>query len=138
MTPPHLRYDASMNASRRVLLVALAALAVALALGVAPVAAQKMPPGFRVTYNVDKTGPTNAELSGQVYNDNSMDAVDVYVNVEAVDGGGKVVAQGIPYVGIVRSRSSAAFKAKVPVVPNATGFQVGINSFRFSLGRESP
>jgi hypothetical protein len=41
-------------------------------------------------------------------------------------------------VGIVRSRSSAPFKAKVPVVPNATGFQVGINSFRFSLGRESP
>ena len=124
-----------MTASPRVLLVALA---VALALGVAPVAAQKIPPGFRVTYNVDKTGPTNVELSGQVYNDNPMDAVDVYVNAEAVDSGGKVVAQGIPYVGIVRSRSSASFKARVPVVPNATGFKVGINSFRFSLGRESP
>jgi hypothetical protein len=135
VTPPHLRYHASVTASRRVLLVALA---VALALGVAPVAAQKIPPGFRVTYNVDKTGPTNVELSGQVYNDNNMDALDVYVNAEAVNGAGKVVAQGIPYVGIVRSRSSAPFKAKVPVVPNATGFQVGINSFRFSLGRESP
>jgi len=134
VTSPHVRYHASVTASRRVLLAVL----VALAFCVAPVAAQKIPPGFRVTYNVDKTGPTNAELSGQVYNDNGMDAVDVYVNVEAVDGGGKVVAQGIPYVGIVRSRSSAAFKAKVPVVPNATGFQVGINSFRFSLGRESP
>jgi len=121
--------------SSRVLLVALA---VALTLGVAPVAAQKVPPGFRVTYNVDKTSPTNVELSGQVYNDNNMDAVDVYVKAEAVDTTGKVVAQGIPYVGIVRSRSSAPFKAKVPVVPNATGFQVGINSFRFSLGRESP
>ena len=124
-----------MIASSRVLLVALA---VALMLGVAPVAAQKAPPGFRVTYNVDKTSPTNVELSGQVYNDNNMDAVDVYVKAEAVDNTGKVVAQGIPYVGIVRSRSSAPFKAKVPVVPNATGFQVGINSFRFSLGRESP
>jgi hypothetical protein len=132
---PHLRYHASVTALRRVLLVALA---VALALGVAPVAAQKVPPGFRVTYNVDKTAATNVELSGQVYNDNNMDAVDVYVNVEAVDGAGKVVAQGIPYVGIVRSRNSAPFKAKVPLVPNATGFQVGINSFRFSLGRESP
>src|SRR5204863_5685622 len=109
VTPPHLRYHASMTASRRVLLVALA---VALALGVAPVAAQKMPPGFRVTYNVDKTGPTNAELSGQVYNDNSMDAIDVYVKAEAVDGAGKVLAQGIPYVGVVRSRSSASFKAR--------------------------
>jgi len=129
------RYHATVTASRRVLLVVLAA---ALALCVAPVEAQKLPPGFRITHNVDKTTPTNVELSGQVYNDNSVDATDVYVKVEAVDGAGKVVAQGIPYVGVVRSRSSAPFKAKVPVVPNATGFQVGINSFRFSLGRESP
>ena len=123
-----------MTSSRRALLVVLAT---ALAIGVAPVAAQT-PTGFRVVYHVDKTGPTHVELSGQVYNDNNNDAVDVYVNAEAIDGSGKAVAQGIPYVGVVRSRSSAPFKARVPVVPNATAFRVGINSFRFSLGRESP
>src|SRR5262249_21886467 len=129
-------YHASVTASRRLPLLVFAA---ALALCVAPVGAQqKLPPGFRVTYNVDKTTATNVELSGQVYNDNAMDAIDVYMKAEAVDSAGKVVAQGIPYVGVVRSRSSSSFKAKVPVVPNATGYQVGINSFRFSLGRESP
>jgi hypothetical protein len=105
---------------------------------VAPAAAQRNAPGFRVVYNVDKTGPTHVELSGHVYNDNPADAMDVYVSAEAVDSSGKVVAEGIPYVGVVRSRSSAPFKARVPVVPNATGFRVGINSFRLSLGRESP
>jgi hypothetical protein len=124
-----------MISLRRALLVVLAALLVT---GVAPATAQKIPAGFRVTYNVDKTGPTHVELSGQVYNDNAVDATDVYVSAEAVDSSGKVVAEGIPYVGSVRSRSSAPFKARVPVVPNATAFRVGINSFRFALGRESP
>ena len=72
-----------MIASSRVLLVALA---VALTLGVAPVAAQKAPPGFRVTYNVDKTSPTNVELSGQVYNDNNMDAVVASITTSALPG----------------------------------------------------
>ncbi|PYM91504.1 MAG: hypothetical protein DME04_19000 [Candidatus Rokuibacteriota bacterium] len=124
-----------MIALRRALLVVLAAVLVTV---VAPAPAQQIPAGFRVTYNVDKTGPTHVELSGQVYNDNNVDVTDVYVSAEAVDSSGKVVAQGIPYVGSVRSRSSAPFKARVPVVPNATAFRVGINGFRFALGRESP
>ena len=134
VTPPFLRYHARVIGSRRALLVGLAVLV----LGAAPAAAQKPAPGFRVTYNVDKTGPTHVELSGQVFNDNTADAIDVYVSAEAVDSSGKVVAEGIPFVGVVRSRSSAPFKARVPVVPNASAFRVGINSFRLSLGRESP
>jgi hypothetical protein len=101
--------------------------------------AAQTPSTLRVTHNVDKTGPTFTELSGWVFNDGPLDAIDVYVNAAAVDGSGKVLAQGIPYVGAVPSRGSVPFKARVPVVAGTTGFRVGINSFRFGMGRtESP
>ena len=103
----------------------------------APVAAQA-PTSLRVTHTVDKTGPTSTELSGRVYNDGTVDVVDVYVNAAAVDQSGKVLAQGIPYVGPIPARGSAPFKARVPVVPGATGYRVGINSFRFAFGRDAP
>jgi len=103
-----------------------------------PVAAQT-PSSLRVTHSVDKTGPTSAELSGRVFNDGQVDVIDVYVNAAAVDQAGKVLAQGIPYVGTVPARGSAPFKARVPVVPGAASYRVGINSFRFAFGgRESP
>ncbi len=103
----------------------------------APIAAQT-PSNLRVVHSVDKAGPTTAELSGRVYNDGPVDVIDVYVNAAAVDQSGKVLAQGIPYVGMVPSRGSAPFKARVPVVPGATAYRVGINSFRFAFGRDAP
>lgn len=110
----------------------------ALLAGAAPVAAQTAA-SLRVTHTVDKTGPTTVELSGHVYNDGSVDVIEVYVNAAAVDQSGKVLAQGIPYVGTVPARGSAPFKARVPVVPGATGYRVGINSFRFAFGgRDAP
>jgi hypothetical protein len=122
---------------RRALLVSLViALAV---VSVDRIAAQAPSTTLRVTHSVDKTGPTFAELSGWVYNDGAIDAIDVYVNAAAIDGSGKVLAQGIPYVGSVPARGSVPFKARVPVVAGATGYRVGINSFRFGMGRpESP
>ena len=94
---------------------------------------------LRVTHSVDKTGPTAAELSGRVFNDGAVDVIDVYVNAAAIDGSGKVLAQGIPYVGSVPARGSTPFKARVPSVPGATSYRVRINSFRFQMGRtESP
>ena len=103
----------------------------------APVAAQT-PSTLRVVHTVDKTSPPTAELSGRVYNDGSVDVIDVYMNAAAIDQSGKVLAQGIPFVGTVPARGSAPFKARVPVVAGATGYRVGINSFRFAFGRESP
>ena len=105
--------------------------------GVAPATAQ-IPSSLRVLHTVDKTTPPTAELSGRVYNDGSVDVIDVYVNVSAVDQAGKVLAQGIPYVGMVPARGSAPFKARVPVVPGTTSYKVGINSFRFAFGRDAP
>src|SRR5215510_15587222 len=118
---------------RRLVLCALLVAAAAI-----PVVAQP-PSSLRVTHTVDKTGPTSAELSGRVYNDGAVDVVDVYVNAAAIDSSGKVLAQGIPFVGSVAARGSTAFKARVPVVAGATGYRVGINSFHFGMGRsESP
>ena len=111
--------------------------AVVVAASAIPVAAQTTS-SLRVTHTVDKTGPTSAELSGRVFNDGGVDVVDVYVNASAVDQSGKVIAQGIPYVGMVPARGSAPFKARVPVVPGATGYRVGINSFRFASTRDAP
>ena len=106
----------------------------------APGSAQMtVPSTLRVTHSVDRTGPSSVELSGRVYNDGPIDVLDVYVNAAAVDASGKVLAQGIPFVGSVAARGSTAFKARVPIVPGATGYRVGINSFRFGMGRpESP
>ena len=106
--------------------------------GADPGSAQR-PDALRVTHRVETTGSTFSELSGWVFNDGQVDVVDVYVNVAAIDGAGKVLAQGIPYVGTVPARGSTPFKARVPVVQGATGYRVGINSFRFGMGRtESP
>jgi len=118
-------------------------LSIALALAVVmtvPSAAQiAVPQTLRVTHSVDKTGPTYVELSGRVVNDGQVDVIDVYVNAAAIDASGKVLAQGIPFVGSVPARGSTPFKARVPVVAGATSYRVGINSFRFGMPRaESP
>ena len=105
---------------------------------VAVPATAQTPSTLRVTHTVDKPGPPTAELSGHVYNDGTVDVLDVYVNASAVDQSGKVLAQGIPYVGPVPARGSAPFKARVPVVPGVAGYRVGINSFRFAQGRDAP
>jgi hypothetical protein len=124
----------SRRSWRRPLLVS-AVVSLILAAGV--VAAQT-PPSLRIVHNIDKPGPPHAEVSGRVYNDGTVDVVDVYVNVAAVDGAGKVLAQGIPYVGAVPARGSTPFKARVPAVAGTSSYRVGINSFRFAFGRESP
>jgi len=118
-------------------------LSIALALAVVmtvPSAAQiAVPQTLRVTHSVDKTGPTYVELSGRVVNDGQVDVIDVYVNAAAIDASGKVLAQGIPFVGSVPARGSTPFKARVPVVAGASSYRVGINSFHFGMPRtESP
>lgn len=114
---------------------ALAWLAVLVA-GATPALAQG---NFRITYNVDRSGPTHVQLVGEVFNDASIDVIDVYVSAEALDGSGKRLAQGLTWVGPIRARSSTSFSARVPVVRGTTGFKVTVNSFQYGLGRgESP
>lgn len=114
---------------------ALAWLAVLVA-GATPASAQA---NFRITYNVDRSNPTQVQLAGEVFNDAAVDVLDVHVSAEALDAAGKRVAQGITWVGSIRARSSASFSARVPAVRGATGFKVTVSSFQFGLGRgESP
>lgn len=121
---------------RRALLVSIV---IALSIVSGERSAAQAPSSLRVTHSVDKVGSSFVELSGLVFNDGAVDAVDVYVNAAAIDGSGKVLAQGIPYVGSVPAKASVPFKARVPVVAGATGYRVGINSARFMMGRtESP
>ena len=122
----------SSAAWRRILLCSIVVAAIAVS------APAQTPSNLRVVHTVDKATPPTAELSGRVYNDGTVDVIDVYVNAAAVDQSGKVLAQGIPYVGMVPARGSAPFKARVPIVPGATGYRVGINSFRFAFGRDAP
>ena len=122
----------SSAAWRRILLCSIVVAAIAAS------APAQTPSNLRVVHTVDMATPPTAELSGRVYNDGTVDVIDVYVNAAAVDQSGKVLAQGIPYVGMVPARGSAPFKARVPIVPGATGYRVGINSFRFAFGRDAP
>jgi hypothetical protein len=95
---------------------------------------------FRVTWSVEKTGPTHVELAGVVVNNSSQDALDVYVTAAAVDASGKILARGIAFVAPqIPARRSSEFSARVPNVPGTTVFRVSVSNFRFGLGRsESP
>lgn len=93
---------------------------------------------FRVTHNIDRTGPSHVELSGTVFNDAPTDAIDVYVTAQALDQAGRRVAQGVSWVGAVSRSSSAGFTAKIPAVPGTASYRVAVTSFRFVTVSQSP
>ena len=95
--------------------------------------------GFRVMHTVDRGNPGQTRISGTVFNDNRLDAVDVYVTAEALDASGKAVARGITFVSpAIASGRSASFSATVPTMPGATSFRARVSSFRFGAGLQSP
>lgn len=90
---------------------------------------------FRITWAVEKTGPVVTEVSGRVTNDARVDAIDVYITVEGLDEKGKVLARGLTHASsLLRASESAAFTAKVPVVPGIQSYRALVSSFRFGLG----
>ena len=114
-------------------LSAVAFVAVALAAGAA--SAQSTP--FRLTHVVEKGTQPQVTVTGRVFNDARVDAVDVYVTAEALDGSGKVVASGVSYVGGVPSGGSAAFLVKIPAARAASTFRVLVTSFRYGFAVQS-
>ncbi len=95
--------------------------------------------GFRVTHTADRSNPGQTRINGTVFNDNRLDAVDVYVTAEALDASGKTVARGITFVSpAIASGRSASFSATVPTMPGATSFRARVSSFRFGAGLQSP
>lgn len=124
-----------LTSARMRVAAALTCLAI-LAAGASPALAQE---SFNVTYQVDRSNPTQVQLVGRVYNGANVDAVDVYVTAEARDTSGKVLARGIAFVGpTVPAKTGVEFSARVPAVPGTATFRVTV-SFRYGLGRgESP
>ena len=116
--------------------VLAASLGVALPLLALPAHGQEP---FRVTYDHGQDEGGSIVVTGTVSNVGSRDVVDVYVTAAARNAAGKVVASGIAFVSsaIPRGRS-APFTAKIPRVEGIHDFHVGVSSFRYGGGQESP
>jgi hypothetical protein len=123
---------------RGTLVVALTFLVIAAGLGlsVEPARAQN---GFRVTYDVDRTRPERARVTGRVVNERSEDVFEVSVTAEALDAKGKVLSKGIAYVDSKISRGdSRAFSMSVPTVAGTTDFRVVVSTFRAGMAPQGP
>jgi hypothetical protein len=103
----------------------------------AAVAAQA---SFRVTFEVDRSQAARTRVTGVVFNDARVEALDVSITAEALDGAGKVVARGIAFVSPkIPEGGNASFEAIVPAPATATHFRVRVTRARFGLGRsQSP
>jgi hypothetical protein len=114
-------------------------LSAGLALALLATGAARAQENFRITYQVDRSNPAHARVTGWVFNDAPLDVLDVYVTAEALDSGGKVVARGIAFVASqIGNRGGAPFSATVPAMPGTSRFRVRVTSFRFGLGPQSP
>ena len=117
---------------------ALAVLVVAagLVLSVEPARAQN---GFRVTYDVDRTRPDRARVTGRVVNERSEDVFEVNITAEALDAKGKVLARGIAYVDSKIARGDGRpFSMRVPTVVGTANYRVVVSSFRAGFGPQGP
>jgi hypothetical protein len=115
----------------------LAVLLLSLALSVPSVAAAQ--DGFRITYEVDRTRPDRARLTGRVVNERAADVYEVSVTGEALDARGKVLARGITYVDSRITRGDGrAFSLSVPTTAAVTEFRVVVSSFRAAFGNQGP
>lgn len=93
---------------------------------------------FRLNYTVDRGNPSQAVVTGAVYNDARSEALDVVVTAEALDAESRVLATGVSYVGLVPERGVTRFTAKVPVSGPVRTFRVRVTSFRYGFASQSP
>ena len=101
-------------------------------LSVGPALAQN---GFRVTYDVDRTRPDRARVTGRVVNERAEDVFEVNMTAEALDAKGKVLARGIAYVDARIARGdSRSFSVSVPTVAGTSDFRVVVSGFKLSVG----
>jgi hypothetical protein len=95
--------------------------------------------GFRITYEVDRTRPDRARLTGKVVNERSDDVFEVNITAEALDAKGKVLARGISYVDSRIARGDGRpFSMSVPTVAGTTGFRVIVSSYRAGFSTQGP
>jgi hypothetical protein len=95
--------------------------------------------GFRITYDVDRSRPDRARLTGRVMNERADDVFEVNVTAEALDAKGKVLARGIAYVDSRIGRGDGRpFSLSVPTVPGTASFRVVVSSFRAGFSSQGP
>jgi hypothetical protein len=95
--------------------------------------------GFRITYEVDRSRPDRARLTGKVVNERSDDVFEVHITAEALDSKGKVLARGISYVDSRITRGDGrSFSMSVPTVAGTTNFRVIVSSYRAGLSNQGP
>jgi len=119
-----------------VIALALLVLTAGLGLSVEPARAQN---GFRVTYDVDRTRPDRARVTGRVVNERSEDVFEVNMTAEALDAKGKVLSKGIAYVDSKIGRGDGrSFSMSVPTLAGTTDFRVVVSSFRVGMAPQGP
>jgi hypothetical protein len=117
----------------------IAVLMCAVALGALGAAAALAQDGFRLTYDVDRTRPDRARVTGRVANERPEDVFEVSVTAEALDARGKVLARGITYVDSRIARGDGRpFSLSVPTVAGTTSFRVAVSSWRAGIGGQLP
>jgi hypothetical protein len=95
--------------------------------------------GFRISYDVDRSRPDRARLTGRVVNERSDDVFEVSITAEALDARGKVLARGIAFVDSRIARGDGRpFSLSVPTVTGTNSFRVVVSSYRAGLGGQNP
>lgn len=95
--------------------------------------------GFRITYDVDRSRPERARLTGRVVNERADDVFEVTITAEALDARGKVLARGISYVDARIGRGDGRpFSMSVPTVTGTATFRVVVSSYRSGFSSQGP
>ncbi len=93
--------------------------------------------GFRIAYDVDRSRPDRARLTGRVVNERSDDVFEVSLTAEALDARGKVLSRGISYVDSKIGRGDGRpFSMSVPTVAGVANFRVVVSSYRAGFGNQ--
>lgn len=95
---------------------------------------------FRITFHRARDEASSIVLTGEVANDGHRDVVDVWVTAAALGAEGKVVGRGIAFVTSALSAGGppAPFTVKLPRAEAVDSFRLGVSSFRYAYGEQSP
>jgi hypothetical protein len=91
---------------------------------------------FKITYEVDRSGPKEIRLIGKIVNESWMDVKDVRLRVQALDAKGKVVAEPRAFVDrYIKGRGEGYWEATTKPDPRIVGFRVWVSGYRYQVYR---
>ena len=84
---------------------------------------------FRVEYSTGTHGPEQSEISGYVYNDYGLPAINVEIEIAELDASGQTVGtETRPVFGLVPAKGRAYFDVRVPT---GASYRVKVQEFDF-------